>query len=332
MRKLRAKSLLTPKRTVVEVFHVTTHAVEAWLDNYRREVDAALERFLPPEPSEPNVLFQAMRYSITAGGKRIRPVLLLTTAEGLCDPLSEHAPSADVIPPREALLKAACSLELIHTYSLIHDDLPALDNDDLRRGKPTNHKMFGEAIAIMVGDALQSLAFSWMAEIASLGVPVERTLEAVSLLARAAGPFGMVGGQVFDLEGEGKNSSMADLERIHRLKTGAMLAVSVEIGAVLAGADSEECPLLREFGRKIGLLFQIVDDILDVVSDASTLGKTPGKDQKLGKATYPALLGIDESRRLATEVEKEALELLSRLRHPIPRLAEIARFILTRLS
>ncbi|MFZ2957112.1 MAG: polyprenyl synthetase family protein [Candidatus Ozemobacteraceae bacterium] len=295
-----------------------------WLEERRKEVDDALDRFLPSEFTGPATLFRAMRYSVEAGGKRIRPILLIATAEGI----STDAPSVS----REPLLKSACALELIHTYSLIHDDLPALDNDDLRRGKPTNHKMFGEANAIMAGDALQTLAFAWLADTRNMGIPAERALEAVALLAEAAGPFGMVGGQVFDLEGEEKTASMKDLERIHRLKTGALLAVSIEVGAVLAGASPDERVALREFGNKIGLLFQIVDDILDVVSDAQTLGKTPGKDQKLGKATYPALLGLEEARCRAAKVENEACDLLSRLRRPIPRLAEIARFIRTRSS
>ncbi len=288
-----------------------------FLEEGRARVDAALSVWLAEEAGIPDDLRRAMTYSVAAGGKRIRPQLCLMVAEGLG-------------ASGEGLLRAAAAFELLHTYSLIHDDLPALDNDDLRRGKPTCHKAFSEATAILAGDALQALAFDWLAGASARGLPPDRVLEAVRVFARAAGPSGMVGGQALDMAAEGRSLTMVELQAIHRGKTGALLAAAVEVGAVLAGAAGRERDLLRAWGEQIGLLFQIVDDILDVVGDAAALGKTPGKDARTGKVTYPSLVGLDEARRLARAVHDEALALAARLPRPVPRLAEMTSFLLER--
>ncbi|NLI75341.1 MAG: polyprenyl synthetase family protein [Candidatus Riflebacteria bacterium] len=288
-----------------------------FLEEGRARVDAVLSAWLADEAGIPDDLRRAMTYSVAAGGKRIRPLLCLMVAEGLG-------------ASGEGLLRAAAAFELLHTYSLIHDDLPALDDDDLRRGKPTCHRAFSEATAILAGDALQALAFDWLAGTAARGLPAERVLEAVRVFARAVGPAGMVGGQSLDMAGEGRSLTMGELQAIHRGKTGALLAAAVEVGAVLAGAVGEERALLRAWGEQIGLLFQIVDDILDVVGDAAALGKTPGKDVRTGKVTYPSLVGLDEARRLARAVHDEAQALAARLPRPVPRLAGMTSFLLER--
>ncbi len=293
--------------------------LESYLSERQKLIDSVLDKWLLPSSTVPQRLHEAMRYSVCAGGKRIRPILCLAVAEGLGG-------------GGEAVYKAAAALELMHTSSLIHDDLPALDNDDLRRGRPTSHKVFGEAMAIMAGDALIMLSFQWLADLVLLGVPADVAVETLRILASAVGNQGMVAGQVLDLQHDRDSIDFETLQQIHRWKTGALLRASVEIGAVMGGAGTEERQLLARFGDKIGLLFQIVDDILDVTGTAESLGKTPGKDQREKKATYPNLLGLDEARRRARQAKTEALQLLDELPRQIPRLRELTEYIHQRVS
>jgi len=300
-----------------------------WLQEQRRLIDGALDLLLPADSTKPEVLHQAMRYSVMAGGKRIRPILLLAAAEAVEAGLPS---SAEKPIERSSILQAACALEVLHTYSLIHDDLPALDNDDLRRGQPTCHKKFGEANAIMAGDALLTLSFQLLSQLSDMGVPSARVTQAISRFAEAVGHSGMIAGQVFDLENTGKPCDIEHLQRIHRLKTGQLLAVSVEMGAILCGAPGPVCRTLFSFGEQLGLLFQIVDDLLDVTGDAATLGKTPGKDQEQGKTTFPSLLGIEETRRQAALTEVNAQTLLQGVPFPLPRLSHLATHLLSRTT
>lgn len=256
-----------------------------WLNQIARRVDSALDRRVPAESVPPENIHRAMRYSLFAGGKRIRPALCVTAALTIAD----EVPSIDDV---------ACSLELIHTYSLIHDDLPALDNDDLRRGRPTCHKVFGEAMAILAGDALLTLAFQVLSALegATAGTQVALIRE----LATASGTVrGMIGGQVHDIEGEGQPPTAELLESIHRAKTGALLRASVRMGAICAGAAPEQYQALSCYGEHVGLAFQIVDDVLDVEQSSEELGKTAGKDAEQGKITFPAVYGVDKSREMA---------------------------------
>jgi len=248
----------------------------------------------------PGRLLDSMEYSLLAGGKRLRPVLALSWY-GLLGGDADRA------------MPFAASLECIHTYSLIHDDLPAMDDDDLRRGRPSNHKQFDEATAILAGDGLLTEAFCLMSEACTVrGLPAERVLRAVSVLARAAGAGGMVGGQAVDMEFTGRAGvPLEELKRMHAMKTGALLTASCECGAILSGADEPDVDNAREFGRNIGVAFQIVDDVLDVVGDTATLGKPVGSDEAMGKTTYPALMGLEKSKSLAGEYVDEALTHLS---------------------
>ncbi len=292
----------------------------AFLDQLGARVDSALDRWLPEErPADSGCLNRAMRYSALAGGKRIRPALCLMVAEA-------------VSGASEAALRAGCAFELIHTYSLIHDDLPAMDDDDLRRGKPTSHKVFGEAAAILAGDALLTLAFSWFADLVNLGMPADRVVKIVNLAAAAAGHQGMVGGQMLDLDYEKKRADLQILEGIHRRKTGALIVAPVLTGAIIAGVSAPDMELLEKYAARIGLLFQIVDDLLDVEGDAGRLGKNTGRDAVLEKSTYPSLLGLEEAKEYARAVHRQALELLNELPVFRPRLAEMADFILFRRS
>ncbi|HKB23933.1 MAG TPA: farnesyl diphosphate synthase [Methylomirabilota bacterium] len=286
--------------------------LQAYLAERRALVDQALEKFLPPEDAPPPSVHRAMRYSVLAGGKRLRPILVIAGAEAV-----GGAP--------DAVLPTACALELIHTYSLIHDDLPAMDDDDYRRGRLTSHKVFGEAIAILAGDALLTLAFQLVADNAAL-VPDPRVLrDVVAEIAGAAGTFGMVGGQVVDIESEGKTVSAATLEYIHRHKTAALLRASLRVGALLGGGDARAVQAISEAGGDLGLAFQIVDDILDVEGSLAELGKTAGSDERKRKATYPALHGLDASRRqarLLVERVKERLGAFGARAVPLRALAD----------
>ncbi len=254
-------------------------------------VEARLNELLPAEETEPTTLHQAMRYSIFAGGKRIRPLLCLEAARACC---------GDATPA----LNAACALEALHTYTLIHDDLPSMDNDDLRRGRPTNHKVYGEGVAILAGDALLTEAFAMLASVPSnerYGVR-----DYVAELAYRTGSLTLVGGQVLDLEGEGRQLNEDELRAIHMGKTASLIIASVRLGAMAAGATHEQLEALTVYGRDLGLAFQIIDDILDVTSTPEVLGKSIGKDQKVQKATYPALVGIEKARAEARELTASA--------------------------
>ena len=258
-------------------------------------LEAALDTALPPEAAWPATIHRAVRYSLFAGGKRIRPLLVLAAAEAV------GGGPADALP-------LACAVEMIHTYSLVHDDLPAMDDDDLRRGKPTSHKVFGEAIAILAGDALLTRAFHLLAVVAPDAEPetVRRRLRAIAVLAEAAGTTGLIGGQVMDLESEGHRIEAPDLERLHRAKTGALLSACVRGGAVLAGARAEDLARLDAYGAAIGLAFQVVDDVLDLTADDAALGKTPGKDAAAGKATYVSVHGLAGARAIASALLADA--------------------------
>ncbi len=296
----------------------TTLALPEYLRGACRRVDEALLRYLP-EPSAggpcPPRLAEAMRYSTMAGGKRLRPVLCLMAAEA-CGGETDLA------------LPAACALEMVHTYSLIHDDLPAMDDDDLRRGRPTCHKAFDEATAVLAGDALLTLAF----ETVSTHVrPVEAALECVRLLAEAAGPRGMVGGQMADLEAEGRgDGTVQALESIHRRKTGALLRGALQMGGASAGAGPSQLAALDAYGRSVGLAFQVVDDLLDVTGDEAKLGKRVNKDSGLGKWTYPAFLGVEGSRLKARQLADEAVAALAPLGDRGDRLRALALDLLER--
>jgi geranylgeranyl diphosphate synthase type II len=256
-------------------------------------VDQALDRFLASESSPPESLHKAMRYSVFAGGKRLRPVLVAAGAEAVGGEL-------------DAVMPAACAVEMIHTYSLIHDDLPAMDNDDFRRGVPTNHKVFGEAIAILAGDALLTLAFRLLADSVPVRAEARRLREVFVEVADAAGSAGMVGGQVADIECEGKPADAVVVDYIHTHKTAALIRASIRSGAILAGATAHELAALGIAGDNLGLAFQIMDDILDITATSEQLGKTAGKDQAQQKATYPAVHGIEPSRRRAQALVTDA--------------------------
>ena len=286
----------------------------AYLEAARLRVEAALDGSLAPE--RPESLREAMRYSLLAGGKRLRPILCLAAFE-LAGGEGDLA------------LPTAVALEMIHTMSLIHDDLPAMDNDDLRRGQPTNHKMFGEANAILAGDALLTRAFEMVA-LRSPGVSAERLLQVVGELSLASGAPGLVGGQVVDLESEGKSVDLETLEYIHLHKTGALLRACVISGALVAGADATLQAALHTYARGIGLAFQIIDDILDVTASSDVLGKTAGKDLTADKTTYPKLLGLEESRRRADGLVAEAKAALEPWRDRAAPLLALADYITSR--
>ena len=289
------------------------------LDEYLRDRRALVERTidenLAPATTEPPVIHDAMRYAVLGGGKRIRPILAIAAAE---------AAGAKIEP----LLVPFAALELIHTYSLVHDDLPALDNDDLRRGRPTCHKVFGEAIAILAGDALQTQAYEVLSR---LRCSAEFRVRIIEEIARGTGTIeGMIGGQVVDLEAEHSQPDLATLEYIHRSKTAALISASVVSGGLYAGADDEAVGALRGFGQSIGLAFQIVDDVLDVTQTSEQLGKTAGKDTAAEKATYPALFGVDESLRKAGVLVNSALVSLDGFGERAEALKELARFLVER--
>ena len=287
----------------------------AFFEEDRIAVDAALDRLLPTETEQPPSIHRAMRYSVFAGGKRVRPILCLEAARIF---------SPDV----SAAMYPACAIEMIHTYSLIHDDLPALDNDDLRRGKPTCHKKFGEANAILAGDALLTLAFE---TIGATPVAATRCVAMLKEVAAAAGTInGMVGGQVADLEAEGKQISPEMLEYIHKSKTAALIRASVTAGALCASAGDEDVARLRSFGAAIGWAFQVTDDILDVEESSAALGKTAGKDVAQQKATYPAIHGLQRSHEIAQELASKAVAELKPYGEKAARLRQIAEYLVIR--
>jgi geranylgeranyl diphosphate synthase type II len=285
----------------------------------RRLADAALRRYLPAAGRVPPTVRRAMVYSLFPGGKRLRSILAIRACRALGGRVG------DVLP-------CAAAIEMIHTYSLIHDDLPALDNDDLRRGRATSHRVFGEAMAILAGDALLTHAFEVAASYPRGRRLLGRRVLAIGLLSRAAGVTGMIGGQVMDLEAEGRRYSYRTLTRIHRGKTGALISAAAQIGGVLAGARPAALRALRRYGDAIGLAFQIIDDILDLEGSSDRLGKTAGKDARARKATFPALLGIAASRRRAERAVREATAAIALLGRRSEPLAAIARFIVDRMS
>jgi len=292
--------------------------IKAYISESKKLVDECLERLLPAESEEPSTIHKAMRYSVFAGGKRVRPILVLASGESLAG-------------DRDILLNIGAGIEMMHTYSLIHDDLPALDNDDLRRGLPTCHKVFGEAMAILAGDALMTRCYQIVADLPGLSDSIR--IGIFREIAAATGTInGMIGGQVVDLESEGKPVSAQVLEYIHYSKTGALLKACIRCGALAAGAHNRELQALTEFGNKIGLVFQIVDDILDVTSSSEVLGKTAGKDAKVKKATYPALYGIEASRQKARELVASAQEDIRDLGERAQVLRSLSQFIVSRTA
>ena len=286
----------------------------------RAIVDSALEKWLPREDGPSGPVFNAMRYSVMAGGKRVRPIILLAGAEA-------------VGTDAASLLPFACAIECIHTYSLIHDDLPAMDDDDLRRGRPTCHKAFGEAVAILAGDGLLTYAFELMTNQALVGhIPQTLVVKAISIISRAAGIFGMVGGQTADILMEGKDIDSKTLDFIHRCKTGALIQTSVEVGGLLGGGTGEEIRHLKKYGMALGLIFQIIDDILDVEGDKALIGKPVGSDARKKKATYPALFGVDGARESANFLLNEALSSLTLFDEKAEPLRAMAYYVMERDS
>ena len=278
-------------------------------------VNAALDKFLPTEKTKPATIHQAMRYSIFAGGKRMRPAVLLAAAQA-CGGTEKDA------------LPLACAVECIHTYSLIHDDLPAMDNDDFRRGKPTNHKVFGEGIAVLAGDALLTQAFEIAAQ--AKGWPRYSHRDLILEIAKTSGSLQLVGGQVADLEGENKKLSVAELRYIHERKTSALLCCSVRLGGMSANCSPAQLQALTDFGYNVGLAFQVIDDILDVTQTSEQLGKTAGKDVAAQKSTYPAIVGLEKSRKIAAQLTDKAFGALKIFKGKAVALEALAEYLLKR--
>jgi len=289
-----------------------------WIAHYQAQAEAALERCLPAPTQKPARLHEAMRYSVLGGGKRMRPLLTYAAGEAVgADPRRLDAP--------------ACAVEMIHAYSLIHDDLPAMDNDDLRRGKPTCHKAYDEAMAILAGDALQALAFDLLARDPGLEVSAARRIQMIETLAHASGSLGMAGGQAIDLAAVGQRLTLAELEDMHRHKTGALIRASCLLGALAQeSADMEIINALAQFADCVGLAFQIRDDILDVEGDTASLGKPQGSDMARDKPTYPAIVGLDESKRMAADLYERALQYMSPLGEKGDALRHLAAYIIQR--
>jgi geranylgeranyl pyrophosphate synthase len=303
-------------KTGSEALVQNTLELDSLLAASRALVEVELNSLLPPSSAAPEKVHHAIRWSVFAGGKRFRPALLLAIGQAF---------GAEI----KQLLRTACAFEMIHTYSLIHDDLPAMDDDDLRRGRPTCHVRFDEATAILAGDALQTLAFQAIADDDRLDATTRIAL--ISELARAsATPDGMVAGQALDMEAEARQVNGAQLEEIHRLKTGALIVGAARCGAIIGPADKKELAVVTAYGSQLGLLFQITDDLLDVTASAEELGKTPGKDVQSRKATYPALYGIDDAREKAVNAHRAACEALEQLDRPTEVLRRIVDFILHR--
>ncbi len=289
--------------------------LDRFLATRTETVNRALDRFLPAATTRPATIHKAMRYSLFAGGKRMRPALCLAAAAACSG--SEFA-----------AMPLACAVECIHTYSLIHDDLPAMDNDDFRRGKPTNHKVFGEGIAVLAGDALLTQAFEIAAQ--CHGWPRYSHQQIILELARASGSLQLIAGQVADLEGEGKKTSAQQLKYIHERKTSALLCCSVRLGGMSANCTAAQFKALTDFGYHVGLAFQVIDDILDVTQTSEKLGKTAGKDTKAQKATYPSIVGLEKSRKIATQLTDRAFNALKPFRGKAAALEALAEFLLKR--
>jgi geranylgeranyl diphosphate synthase type II len=289
--------------------------LQGFLESRTAAVNAALDRFLPAAATRPATLHQAMRYSLFAGGKRMRPALCLAAATAC------GGRESDALP-------LACAVECIHTYSLVHDDLPAMDDDDYRRGKLTNHKVFGEGIAILAGDALLTQSFEIAAQ--CKGWPRYSHRQIIRELAHAAGSLQLIAGQVADLEGEGKKTSAAQLRYIHERKTSALLACSVRLGGMSANCTPAQLKALTNFGHQVGLAFQVIDDILDVTQTSEKLGKTAGKDREAQKATYPSIVGLERSRKIAEQLTNKAFAALEIFKGRASALEALAEFLLRR--
>ncbi len=289
--------------------------LKGWLKQQQELVDKGLGKLLPRATARPQTIHGAMRYSVFAGGKRIRPILCLAAAEA-CGGDAEHA------------LPLACAVEVLHTYSLVHDDLPCMDDDDLRRGRATSHKVYGEGIAVLTGDALLTEAFIMVAQ----AEPSKRYAvgDYVAELADAAGSKKLIGGQVLDLEGEGQSLNKKELVRIHEAKTAALLIASLKLGGMSASATPKKLQALEIFGYNLGLAFQVIDDILDVTQSTEVLGKTAGKDEAVEKSTYPGCIGLEASRKEAARLTKKALDALKPFGKSAARLEQIARYMLAR--
>lgn len=289
--------------------------LKRYIDRQSGIVDKALNRWLPRESVKPTTLHKAMRYSIFAGGKRLRPVLCLAAAEAC------GGRSVDALP-------VACAVECIHTYSLIHDDLPCMDNDDFRRGKPTNHKVFGEAVAVLAGDALLTVAFEMITRTPARSRYGHR--EMLAELALGSGSLQLVAGQVADMEGEGRKLSVEELKFIHERKTAALLTTSLRLGAFSANATAAQVRNLTTFGQSLGLAFQVIDDILDATKTSEELGKTAGKDAKVGKATYPSIIGLEASRKEAARLTRKAMDAIKPFGNKGETLKALADYLLNR--
>lgn len=289
-----------------------------YLTSRIEKVDSALDRFLPATDLPPGTVHEGMRYSIFAGGKRLRPVLTLAAAEA-CGATPEQL---------EQALRPACAVEIMHTYSLVHDDLPCMDDDDLRRGRPTSHKVYGEGVAVLIGDALLTEAFTILAQTM---MPPRHTLQDLILeFSHCGGSQKLIGGQILDLEGEQKQLDEAGLIEIHRNKTAALLTTSLRLGGMTADATMEQMEALSSFGQHLGLAFQVIDDILDVTQSTEKLGKTAGKDEAVNKATYPSILGLERSREEAQRLTQKALSSLTPFGKDGQRLEQIAHYLLDR--
>lgn len=289
-----------------------------YLEERKKLIDEELDQYLPQHGQAPERLREAMRYSVFAGGKRLRPILTMAAAEAMGK-------------GKELVLPAACALEFIHTYSLIHDDLPAMDDDDLRRGKPTCHRVYGEATAILAGDALLTLAFAVISKNRMIArISGDTVAEVVQIIADGAGAAGMVGGQIADLEAEGQPADAETMLYIHSRKTGALFQAALGAGALLAGADKSALSAFKRFGEQFGLAFQITDDILDVEGDTELIGKPAGSDEKNAKATYPSIYGLEQSYRMAEESVAQAVDALRVFPERAEPLRQIARYLLTR--
>lgn len=294
--------------------------IKIYLNSQREIVENALSLYMLKAGNNFRKHIESMRYSLFVGGKRIRPILCLAAAEAVTYDTNIA----------KTVLPVACALECIHTYSLIHDDLPAMDNDDLRRGKPTNHTVFGEAEAILAGDGLLTFAFELLSDPTFNAISDKTRLDIIYRIARAAGSLGMVGGQSLDIENEGKETTYSTLQTIHRSKTGALITVSLQAGCLAAGGNDIKLKRLTEFGNYVGLAFQIVDDLLNVESTTEQLGKAAGSDAEKGKATYPALFGVDKTRKMANEAVSNALNSLIDFDHKAEPLRELAKYIINR--
>lgn len=294
--------------------------IKRYIDEKRRLVEEALDRYFLPAEGRLAAHINAMRYSLFAGGKRVRPILCLAAAEAVA---GHRENLAEALP-------TACALECIHTYSLIHDDLPAMDNDDLRRGQPTSHKVFGEAAAILAGDGLLSFAFELLSSPRLPAVPADNQLRVISIISRAAGPLGMVGGQALDLANEGREVTFETLRFIHSHKTGALITAAVQAGAVIGNAGQEQFEDLTEYGANLGLAFQIIDDLLNVEGTPAQLGKAAGTDADRKKATYPAFFGVAATRDKAAAAATAAVNALTDFDLRADPLRELARYVVDR--